>query len=60
VRAAVNRASIRLSAIVIKEGINRFMFFCKYITHIFWWNFIHYMYFVVLLQYNAVVTGGDQ
>jgi hypothetical protein len=56
---------------VMRVGMNRFMNWmplgwkacgerCKYIMTIFRWNFIHYMYFAVLLQYNAVVTGGDQ
>ena len=60
VSAALNTASNKLSTIVMRGGINLFMYFDKYNMQIFWLNFIHYMYFGVLLKYNAVVTGGDQ
>jgi hypothetical protein len=44
----------------MRDGVNRFMLFCKYIMPILWRNFIHYMYFTMDLQYNAVVAGGVQ
>jgi hypothetical protein len=36
------------------------LYIVQYIMRCFWRNIIHYMYFTVLLKYNAVVTGGDQ
>ena len=56
--AAPTRARTKLKTIVMRDGIKRFMLFYKYIMRVFWLNSIHYMYFIVLLQYNAVVTGG--
>lgn len=58
--AALNSASNKLNPIVMRGGVYLFMSFRKYIMRKFLLNSTDYMYLAVLLQYNAVVTGGDQ